>query len=338
VRDDAPFFSTDATSQANQIIRRIQSTHRKDVLVQTYPSIPDRLKGDYEAQGKARFFETWAENIGRENKVNGIVIVICKDPSHLDAVIGQDTRQKAFTDDDRRDLVSQLLASFKSKEFDRGLIDGVKLISDRMDRHLGSGAVSGSAAPSSGGATPAYPGNTGSSRSVPTTGGGGFSMGGMLCVGIGALLVLFIVTRLFNRNRGAGYGGPAGGGYPQQGGYQGQGGGYPPGGYPQGGGGGGFGRGLLGGLLGGAIGSWGYDKLSHRGGADPGYPSSGGAGPTNDTGGVDTSYSGSGGDFGSPDTSSGGDFSSSGGDFGGGGGDSGGGGGGDSGGGGGGDF
>jgi hypothetical protein len=353
VQDDGQFFSSDAVSQADRIIQDIKSRHKKDVLVQTYTSIPDNLQAKFQSLGKQKFFEQWAREIGRSQHVNGIVILATKTPGHLEADIGNETQQKAFTESDRNQLVSTMLGYFKQQQYDDGLLSGLKFIQSRMDQNLGSAGAS------SYGNTPSGSGSSGSAQS-PTpyyppsarTSGGGFPVGGLVCLGIGVLLIVFLIIRAFNSSRGAGggYGGgpPPPGGYPPGGGYQ-Q--GYGPGGGYGGGGGGGFGRGILGGLLGGALGAWGYDRLSGRSGGSE-YPSStGGAASGGDFGSnpnqPDTNFSGSGGDFDSSSSSGGdfgssgdsggggADFGSSGGDFGGGG-DSGGGGG-DSGGGGG-DF
>ncbi|HWE95860.1 MAG TPA: TPM domain-containing protein [Tepidisphaeraceae bacterium] len=347
VRDDGQFFSSETVTQADHIIQDIKSRHGKDVLVQTYASIPDNLQGKFQSLGKQKFYEQWADDIGRTQHVNGIVILATKNPGHLETVVGNETREKAFTVADKNQLVATMIASFKQQQYDDGLLAGLKFIQSRMDQNLGTAGASSYGNTSSGNAqspAPYYP-------PAARTTGGGFPVGGLVCLGIGVLLIVFLIIRAFNSSRGGGggYGGgpPPPGGYPPGGGYQ-Q--GYGPGGGYGGGGGGGFGRGILGGLLGGALGAWGYDRLSGRSGSTGFPPSTGGSASGGDFGANpnqgDTSFSGSGGDFdssssggdfGSSADSGGGstDFGSSGGDFGGGG-DSGGGGG-DSGGGGG-DF
>jgi hypothetical protein len=324
--DNAHIFKSDTINSAQQIIQQIKSQQKHDVRVETYSAIPDDLKSQYDPNNRAQLFNSWVERIGKQNSVSGVVILICMNPGHVQVAVGNETRQHAFTVRDRDELAQQLTAAFKEKSYDAGILDAMRTIQSRMAANVGSAGAAVSpnsgANPGSGYSAPGYstPSNSGSTTH-------GFHFGGLLCLGIGALIILMLIVRMFNRNRSSGYGTPPPGGYPP--GYVG-GGGYPPSGYG-GGGGGGFGRGLLGGLLGGALGAWGYDRMTHQGQAGGGYvppPTSGGG--TND---VDTSYSSSGGDFGSspPDSGGGGDFGSSdsgggGGDFGGGG-DSGGGGG-----------
>ena len=341
VADNAHIFKPDTVTAADQIIQQIKSQQKHDVRVETYSAIPDDLKGQYSPDRKAQFFGQWAEQIGKQNSITGIVILICMDPGHVEVALGNKTRQRAFTSRDKDDLVAQLATAFKAKNYDAGILDALRTIQSRMASNIGSAGVAEDSTSNSGGANP---GGGYSTTPTPTSSTHGFHFGGLVCLAIGVIAIIMLFSAIARRNRGYGYGSPPPGGYPP--GYMGQG-GYPPGGYG-GGGGGGFGRGLLGGLLGGALGAWGYDRMSHGGGQTGGgyVPPPTSSGGSND---VDTSYSSSGSDFdsGTPDSSSGADFGSSdsgggGGDFGGGGGDSGGGdfgggGGGDSGGGGG-DF
>ncbi|MDB5174123.1 MAG: hypothetical protein JWN51_2896 [Phycisphaerales bacterium] len=333
VEDDGHFFSSDTIAQADRIIQDIKTREHHDVLVKTFDSIPDNMRGRYDPNNKDAFYKDWARQIGRSQNVNGILILATRNPGHLQIAVGQETAKRAFTMADRDALSSQMLAAFKEQRYDEGLLQGLQFIQSRMAQH---GAAVGSSSANTGrNSPPVY-----SSPARPDLHNSGFSVGGLVCLGIGALLIVFLVIRAFNRNRG--YGGGYGGGPPPPGGYPpGYQGGYGQGGYGGGGGGGGFGRGILGGLLGGALGAWGYDQLSGRGGT------ASGAGPTAGAGGgdfgasnpQDTDYSSTGGDFDSSSSSGGdfggggdsggggGDFGSSGGDFGGGGGDSGGGGG-----------
>jgi hypothetical protein len=319
VRDEAHFFSPDVVSQAEQVIGQIEQKHHKDVLVETLPAIPPDLKGQYDPQNKEAFFEKMANTRAKAQGVDGIYVLITRDPPHLQVMPGNNTRQRLFPLSDRDAVRDQLLTSFKQEKFDQGLLDMVRGIQQRMDanaRNAGSSGggivVPGNNAPRSNG--PVFP-----------TQNRGWSMGSLACILIAVVLFVIFIRGIFGRSGGQGYpgGGYQQGGYPQGGYPQG---GYPPqGGYGYGGGGGGsgFGKGFLGGLLGGALGGYAAEKWTEHGQQGGGYvpPATGGGGDYSAP--ADTSFDSSGG---------GGDFGG-----GGGGGDSGGGGGGDFGGGGGGD-
>src|SRR5262245_47159556 len=62
VHDNAGIFSKDAIAQATQSIEQIKQRHNKNLLIETYPRIPDELQADYQALGKQKFFEKWAND------------------------------------------------------------------------------------------------------------------------------------------------------------------------------------------------------------------------------------------------------------------------------------
>jgi hypothetical protein len=350
VRDDAGFFSPSAIRQANDIIRQIKTVHNKDFMIETYPGIPPEMQGQYSDQNKDQFFQEWNTRRAQQLGVNGVYVLITKEPGHVEVGVGKETRQRAFTLADRDRVRDILLRAFRAKQFDQGLLSAVTAAKEAFDRNMAAtgagGGLSGSSAGggASGGAGGGGLPDSGSARSLPgpqsnvppanaptnvpirrsATSCG--ALGGclpILLIVIGIIVVVSIFRRM--RRGGGGYGGSGGGGpapgapYPPQGGY-----GYGPG---YGGGGGGFGRGLLGGLLGGWLGGWAQDHWS-RSGTAQGAPL-----PPADSGGFNEpasptfpsdqghGFESSGGDFGGPaDAAGSSDFGGGGGgDFGGGG-------------------
>ena len=65
-----------------------------------------------------------------------MIVLICKDPTHLQIEVGKQTQKKAFTLQDRSKLRDLLLARFKAKEYDQGLLDAVKFVRDRVAGNL----------------------------------------------------------------------------------------------------------------------------------------------------------------------------------------------------------
>jgi hypothetical protein len=343
VRDDAGFFKPETVEKANAILKEIKKDKKKDLLIETFRQAP-RGKWEEEAKSsdakeKDKFFQEWALERARKEEVNGIYVLICKDPPYIKVAVGNKTR-KEFTDDERDHLGKILVDRFKKKEYDDGLLEAVRYVQSKLKDvgdperdnvyHGGSGGHHGS---ESAGGIPGV--------NIPSDGSSGW--GSYLCVGIGGLvcvgLVVILAIGMISRMLGGGGGGGAPAGY--------GGGGYGPG-YGGGGFGGGFGGVLssfAASMFGSAAGMWMYNSFfggQHNGMMNPTPPTNSpmtGTGPSAVPAPEDTDYTaGGGGDFGS-DNSGGGD-AGGGGDFGGGG-DSGGGGGdfggGDSGGGGGGD-
>lgn len=333
VKDEAHFFSVDAVSEADQVIRQINTRHHRDLLIETIPSVPPDVHVPEQPQDRERFFEEWTNKRAAERGVNGVYVLICKNPSHLQAAVGNATAERLFTHSDRDELAKRMLTALKAHEYDQGLLNGVHFVQQQMDAHVSaSGSSSQYYGNSSGSAPPAGPYGGPPARTNPPRGDMGWGFGSIACVIVAVILGIILLRGVMGRSGGA-YGQP-GGYYPPGGGAYPPAGGYPPVGGYGGGGGGGFGRGFLGGLLGGAIGGYAADKWEQhnqqQGGSYAPPPSGGGA---EYNPGPDTSFSSSGGDFGGGGGGGGGDFGGGGG--GGGGGDFGGGGGGDSGGGGG---
>jgi hypothetical protein len=319
IHDDGKFFSDGAIAQATKIIDQIDQKHQKDLLVETIPSISDDQQAQLATEGKEAFFHNMADSRARAAGVNGVYILVCKDPSYLLVEAGKNTRQRAFTLDDVSALRTKLVSAFKQKQFDQGLIDGATFVQQRMNAHASASTGSGTMPP---------PMSSGNRFPAPPQSNQSWGIGGIACALIAIVFGIVALRGIFGRSRG-GYYPQQGGYYPPQGGggYPQQGGGYYP---QQQGGGSGFGRGFLGGLLGGAVGGYAADKWMHGGQSGGSVPPSGG-----DSAGGSFGGSSSGPDFGGGgDASAGGDF----GGGGGGGGDFSGGGGGDSGGGSGGDF
>jgi uncharacterized protein len=329
VKDDAHFFSAGAVDKADQVIQEIKDRYHKDLLIETVKTAPDERADKVKHMDRSereRFFADWARERARREGINGVYVLICKDPGHVQVEVGNETKQKAFTTEDRDQLRDLFVRAFKANEHDKGLLDGVAYVRDTMKENLRErgGAYAG-----------------GPVIGVPPGGGGGLHLGswvlGLLCLGVVGLLIVVALIRWLGR-AGPGYGS---GGYGPGGGYAGPAPGY--GGY--GGGGGGFLSSLFGGLFGAAAGNWVYDRFFRGsssnygdGGWNAGAPASSRP-DTSDR--PDTDYSGAGGDFDSGGSSGGdtggggelgsgdfygGDGDTGGGDFGGGGGDSGGGG------------
>jgi hypothetical protein len=339
VRDEATpkFFKAETVKEANEIIREIKHEHGEDLLIETFTEPPADRKEAIE-KDRNKGFEEWARERAKTVEVKGVYILITHKPAHLQVEVGDKTKEKVFTLENRDHLSKLMLERFKEKEYDRGLIEGVKYVRDTMNANEPKKKPAPSAAGSHETAPPPSRGEENGGFTMPSFLGMGLF--GWLCVGLVVLAVVWVVIAVIRAMSGAGRYGGGPGGY----------GGYGSPGYG-GGGGGGFLSGMLGGLFGGMAGGWLYDRffgggsMGHTGSPSTGYDDSGNspaAAPQ------DTEYSGTGGDFdqgsgdggGGGDTGGGGDFGggddAGGGDFGGGG-DSGGGdfGGGDSGGGGG---
>jgi hypothetical protein len=315
VKDNAGIFSQTAVDDANRDMQKMKQAHNKEFVVETFAPIPDDQRQAYE-QNKETFFRTWMASRARELKVNGVYVLICMDPRHLEAGVGKYTREHGdFTQSDLDNLTAQMRTSLRNKEYDKALGDAVDTVERAYSANISEPNARSSYSPReteySTGQSRSYPGSTGMPGGMSGSTGG---LGTLICMIVG-VVIIFSLIRSILRGGGGGYsGGSFGGTY--GGGYgAGYGPGYGSGMYP--GAGGGFGRGFLGGILGGALGSYVENRFENPNGSSSqqGGFFGGGSGGTSS---FDSGPSDAGQGFG--DMSSGGGFGSSGGDSGGGGG------------------
>ena len=285
VVDNGAFFSEQAKSDAVKAIAEMERTLKKGVLIETFKEIPADVKASVNAQDKAamsNMYDQWAKKQAKQHGVNGVYVLLVKSPAHLQAEVGTETQQLAFTMKDRAALVSLMLGKLGAKQNDEALRDGVNFVSATMKSHLPNHPRTGTAP------VPV------SSRPAQSSGGGMGWLIPALIIGLVVWVVIGIIRAISGRASGGQAMGQAGGG-----------------------GGGGFFSSLIGGMFGAAAGMWMYDQFFSNHGSNSAYGSDRNDANSGDSGfsGQDNDYSGSGGDFGN-DSDSG---SSGGGDFGGGG-------------------
>jgi uncharacterized membrane protein YgcG len=306
VKDDAHFFSPEAVTAANSRLKALEQKYRRSVMIETLADIPADKRSGYTAERKNQFYAGWLKERAQANKVDGLYVLITREPAHLQVGIGQQLQRMGFTNDDRDRVRDALSTAFKRKQYDDGLSDAINAIATTLDEKSKTFSTGATNAPTQRGSTTATPMPT--TGATPTSKTPGWTWFTWLLVIGGGLLLLRLVMSAFRRPAPV-YTGSASGQVPYGGGTQP---GYGPG--PGGAGGGGFMSGMLGGLLGGAAGNWAANRWFGHGeeprrpdslppqGPDAGLDNSTGAdfgGPGGDVGG--------GADFGGSDSGGGGD-------------------------------
>lgn len=262
IRDGGAFFSDSAKQDASRTIGEVERSVKKDIVIETFQEIPEAVKGSVNLADKAaadRLFVEWAEKQARQQAVNGVYILISKQPAHLQVVVGNQTMKQSFTATDRDALVSTMRTKLHAKDHDGALREGVNFISSTMRAHAAANGHGGTV-----------------QRSGTHSAASGSSSGWLLPV-IGGLLVAWVIFGLLRSmlNRG-GAGGM---------------------GMPQGAGGGGFFSSLIGGMFGAAAGMWMYNQFLGSDSHASTMSDNVGNGDSGVSG-QDTDYSSSGGDFG----------------------------------------
>jgi hypothetical protein len=136
IRDDAKMFSPAAVKKADDAIRKIYIDHDRDVLIETFASVPaedlEKVKAMDKAE-KTTYFTRWAKDRVTQRGVNGVYVLICKEPRFLRAGVVEKVPHrfpKGFAD-----VVEEtLLKDFKDAHFDEGLEQVVRLVQDKLEK------------------------------------------------------------------------------------------------------------------------------------------------------------------------------------------------------------
>lgn len=137
--DEAHFFKPETLDRVEESLRDVRARFGKDLMIETFASIPDDLKPTFQRDGKVKFFEKWTTVEASDLHVDGVMILICGQPSYIQVDVGSETQKKAFTLDDRDELVEILSSAFKKHEFDAGIVNAAFFIQNRIARNLGGG-------------------------------------------------------------------------------------------------------------------------------------------------------------------------------------------------------
>lgn len=139
VQDGAGFFKPETIAKANDALAEIGRKHNKDLLIETYATVPaDKVEAvkamDKESRGK--FFQEWGKSRAKRRRVQGVYVLISKAPGHIQVEVGDRTEKAAFTIKDRDRLRDILIGAFQKKEYDRGLLEAVQFVEKTLDENL----------------------------------------------------------------------------------------------------------------------------------------------------------------------------------------------------------
>ena len=132
VIDGGMFFSGEAVSEAEDVIRVIKQAYDRDVVVETFAAVPDDLKDQLTRDGKDKFYEDWLNRLARRRGVRGVFVLMTREPGRVQVGVDRDTRRRDFTVADREALREILARAFRMRQFDRGLLEGVRFVRARI--------------------------------------------------------------------------------------------------------------------------------------------------------------------------------------------------------------
>jgi hypothetical protein len=132
VRDEAKFFSPEAVQKANQEIAQIAHRYGRDLLIESHATVPaddvDRVKA-MNREERLRYFAEWAHKRTQAERLNGVLILICRNPSTLYVNVSQNA-SRIVTKDEKDAINAALLSAFREKKYDDGLVEAVRQVRD----------------------------------------------------------------------------------------------------------------------------------------------------------------------------------------------------------------
>lgn len=132
--DAGQFFSPEAVERARHDIELIRHRFGRDLRIVTFDGPPEndrnRLRGS-SAEQRADYFRSWTQKVARGEGVNGVTILIAREPSYLYVNVADDARSVISPDEEKR-LREAVLAKFREKKFDDGLATAVQLVRDAL--------------------------------------------------------------------------------------------------------------------------------------------------------------------------------------------------------------
>jgi hypothetical protein len=134
IRDDAKMFSPAAVKKADTMIREIYRQHDRDVLIETFSSIPmadaEKVKA-MDVVKRDAYFLQWAKDRVRDRLVNGIYVLICKEPHHLEVGVVEKQPHK-FSPGTSDAIKSVLRKELKEGRYDEGLAQAMNVIESEL--------------------------------------------------------------------------------------------------------------------------------------------------------------------------------------------------------------
>jgi uncharacterized membrane protein YgcG len=137
IKDDGKFFKADAVKAANKKIRELYEKYKKDVVVETYSTLPaearkllDGVKGDDREPVFAKIAAGRSQALG----VDGVYILISRTPRILRIHASPEVEKKAFTVEHQKALREKILAKFKGEDFDGGLAAATEYLAETLEK------------------------------------------------------------------------------------------------------------------------------------------------------------------------------------------------------------
>lgn len=132
--DDAKFFSPEAAARAKQEIELIAHRFGRDLRIESHAQVPEAQRDNIRklsAEDRAKFFRDWAQQRAHREGVNGVMILINRDPSHVYVNVSESASSVITTAEEKR-IRETLLSKFRERQFDDGLAAAVRMVREAL--------------------------------------------------------------------------------------------------------------------------------------------------------------------------------------------------------------
>jgi uncharacterized membrane protein YgcG len=136
MKDDGKFFKAAVVEKANQKIREIYEKYKKDVVIETLANLSAEQIKAAKDEGTKKFFDKYAFERAKALGLNGIYVVICKEPRYARVHMDPGTQKSAFTAANRDEAFQKLVSKFKEEEFDAGLQAMIEYIEATLKKNI----------------------------------------------------------------------------------------------------------------------------------------------------------------------------------------------------------
>jgi hypothetical protein len=134
IKDDGHFFSPEVVKKATEEIRDIARKSDRDLIIETYAHVPEddieKVKA-MDREERDRYFRDWAAKRIKSEAINGVLILVSKEPRHLQVLCPPRLRS-VFSEKDAQKLSEILLAKFRAKEYDEGLMEAIRFVREKL--------------------------------------------------------------------------------------------------------------------------------------------------------------------------------------------------------------
>lgn len=127
VSDVANILSVDTELQLNHQISQLKQRNGSEIAVVT---VPDLLPYDNSKSYATNLFNTWG--IGKRGIDNGVLLLVAVKERRLEIETGRGITPHLSNEQVAQIIASQIKPQLQVKNFDRGVLDGVTAISDRL--------------------------------------------------------------------------------------------------------------------------------------------------------------------------------------------------------------